>query len=75
MLHRVPMIELLKYGIFILHSIGLLLQTYLNHSSGVVALEWLDKDTLASAGWSDQTIKIRSSNTSQTKRIINSFAA
>jgi WD40 repeat protein len=29
---------------------------------------------LASAGWSDQTIKIWSSNTSQTKRTINTFA-
>jgi WD40 repeat protein len=38
-----------------------------------VALEWLDEDTLASAGWSDQTIKIWSSNKSQTKRKINTF--
>jgi hypothetical protein len=51
-----------------------LIQTYLNHSSGVVALEWLDEDTLASAGWSDQTIKIWSSNTSKTNGIINTFA-
>jgi hypothetical protein len=36
LLQRVPMTELLKYGLFHLHSIGLLLQTYLNHSSGMV---------------------------------------
>jgi WD40 repeat protein len=46
-----------------------LIRTYTNHSSGVVALEWLDNDTLASADY--QTIKIWSLTTGQTKRTIN----
>jgi WD40 repeat protein len=33
-------------------------------------LEWLDNDTLASAGYSDQTIKLWSPTTGQTKRTI-----
>ena len=59
MLHRVPMIELLKYGMFHLHSI------YSHHSSDVYALEWLDNVTLAS-GSSDQTIKLWSMTKDQT---------
>jgi WD40 repeat protein len=59
MLHRVPMIELLKYGMFHLHSI------YSQHSSDVYALEWLDNVTLAS-GSSDQTIKLWSMTKDQT---------
>jgi WD40 repeat protein len=47
-----------------------LITTYSQHSSDVYALEWLDNDTLASAGWSDQTIKLWSLTTGQTKRTI-----
>jgi len=47
-----------------------LITTYSQHSSGVVALEWLDNDTLASAGERDQTIKLWSPTTGQTKRTI-----
>jgi WD40 repeat protein len=47
-----------------------LIQTY-NHSSEVMAMEWLNKDTLASSGLMDQTIKIWSIATGQTKNIIN----
>ncbi len=35
-----------------------------------MALEWLDKDTLASAGWLDQGIKLWSLTTGQTKLTI-----
>jgi WD40 repeat protein len=42
--------------------------TYSQQSSGVYAMEWLDKDTLASSGWDDQTIKLWSPKTGQTKR-------
>jgi WD40 repeat protein len=48
-----------------------LITTYANHSSEVFALEWLDNDTLASAGQRDQTIKLWSPTTGQTKRTIN----
>jgi WD40 repeat protein len=44
-----------------------LITTYSQHSSGLQALEWLDNDTLASAGWTDQTIKLWSLTTGQTK--------
>ncbi len=47
-----------------------LITTYSQHSSGVYALEWLDKDTVASAGYYDQTIKLWSITTGQTKRTI-----
>ena len=47
-----------------------LITTYSQHSSGVYALEWLNKDTLASAGYSDETIKLWSPTTGQTKRTI-----
>ncbi len=47
-----------------------LITTYSQHSSQVYALEWLDKDTLASAGWTDKTIKLWSLTTGQTKRTI-----
>jgi WD40 repeat protein len=47
-----------------------LITTYSQHSSWVLALEWLDQDTLASAGYSDRTIKLWSPTTGQTKRII-----
>jgi WD40 repeat protein len=43
--------------------------TYSQHSSYVWALEWLDNDTLAS-GSNDQTIKLWSLTTGQTKRTI-----
>ncbi len=46
-----------------------LITTYSQHSSDVEALEWLDKDNLASAGW-DRTIKLWSATTGQTKQII-----
>ena len=48
-----------------------LIQTYTQHTSYVSALEWLDKDTLASCGGVDQIIKIWSVSTGQTKRTIN----
>ena len=47
-----------------------LITTYSQHSSGVFGLEWLDNDTLASAGYSDQTIKLWSPTTGQTKLTI-----
>jgi WD40 repeat protein len=47
-----------------------LITTYSQHSSGVWALEWLDNDTLASAGSLDRTIKLWSPTTGQTKRTI-----
>jgi WD40 repeat protein len=47
-----------------------LITTYSQHSSGVYDLEWLDNDTLASAGYSDETIKLWSLTTGQTKRTI-----
>jgi len=47
-----------------------LITTYSQHSSEVVGIEWLDKDTLASAGWEDRTIKLWSPTTGQTKRTI-----
>jgi WD40 repeat protein len=46
-----------------------LITTYSQHSSVVYAMEWLDNDTLAS-GSIDQTIKIWSPTTGQTKRTI-----
>ncbi len=46
-----------------------LIRTYSQHLSAVRALEWLDKDTLASGSF-DQTIKIWSLATSRTKRTI-----
>ena len=48
-----------------------LIQTYSQHSSQVLSLEWLDADTLASSGVSDRTIKIWALRTGQTKRTIN----
>jgi WD40 repeat protein len=48
-----------------------LFRTYSEHSSTVDAVEWLDKDTLASAGYFDLKIKIWSPKTGQTKRTIN----
>ncbi len=48
-----------------------LIMTYSNHSSSVLSLEWLDEDTLASAGWTDQTIELWSLTTGQTKLTIH----
>jgi WD40 repeat protein len=48
-----------------------LIRTYSQHSSVVYALEWLDKDTVASGGYIETTIKIWSISTGQTKQIIN----
>jgi WD40 repeat protein len=48
-----------------------LIKTYSQHSSHVYSLEWLDNDTLASAGWGDLAIKMWSLATGQTKRTIN----
>jgi WD40 repeat protein len=47
-----------------------LITTYSQHSSYVYALEWLDNDTLASAGYLDKAIKLWSATTGQTKRTI-----
>jgi WD40 repeat protein len=47
-----------------------LITTYSQHSWAVFGLEWLDNDTLASAGYIDQTIQIWSPTTGQTKRTI-----
>jgi WD40 repeat protein len=47
-----------------------LITTYSQHSPGVYALEWLDNDTLASAGYFDKTIKLWSPTTGQTKLTI-----
>jgi COMPASS component SWD3 len=46
-----------------------LITTYSQHLSLVFALEWLDNDTLASGSY-DQTIKLWSPTTGQTKRTI-----
>jgi target of rapamycin complex subunit LST8 len=46
-----------------------LITTYSQHSSWVYALEWLDQDTLASGSY-DNTIKLWSPTTGQTKRTI-----
>ena len=46
-----------------------LITTYSQHSSDVYGLEWLDSDTLASGSY-DQTIKLWSPTTGQTKRTI-----
>ncbi len=46
-----------------------LITTYSQHSSYVYALEWLDKDTLASGSY-ENTIKLWSPTTGQTKRTI-----
>jgi WD40 repeat protein len=46
-----------------------LFRTYLQHSSDVRTLEWLDNDTLASGSY-DKTIKLWSTTTGQTKRTI-----
>jgi WD40 repeat protein len=48
-----------------------LIQTYSQHLSEVSALDWLGKDTLASSGWLDKTIKKWALKTGQTKQIIN----
>jgi WD40 repeat protein len=50
-----------------------LIRTYSQHTYGVYAMEWLDKDTLASAGYYDQTIKIWSISSGQTKQTINGY--
>jgi WD40 repeat protein len=47
-----------------------LITTYSQHSSYVYALEWLDNDTMASAGHNDREIKLWSPTTGQTKRTI-----
>ncbi len=47
-----------------------LITTYSQHLSNVRAMEWLDNDTLASAGFSDKIIKIWSLSSGQTKREI-----
>jgi WD40 repeat protein len=47
-----------------------LITTYSNHSSYVNALEWLDSETLASAGQTDGAIKLWSLSSGQTKRTI-----
>jgi WD40 repeat protein len=50
-----------------------LITTYSQHSSAVYALEWLDKDTLASVGLTDVTIKLWSPTSGQTKRTIQTY--
>jgi WD40 repeat protein len=47
-----------------------LITTYSQHSSGVLAFEWLDSDTLASSGHYDDPIKIWSVISGQTKQEI-----
>ena len=48
-----------------------LVQTYASHNSYVYTVEWLDRDTLASSGAFDGTIKIWSLSSGLTKRTIN----
>jgi WD40 repeat protein len=50
-----------------------LITTYSQHSSQVLALEWLDNNTLASGSY-DRTIKLWSPTTGQTKRTIQTNA-
>jgi len=52
-----------------------LITTYSQHSSRVLALEWLDNDTLASAGYTDRTIKLWSPTTGETKLTIQTNQA
>ncbi len=52
-----------------------LIRTYSQHSDQVYALEWLDKDTLASGGDTNGTIKIWFLKTGQTKRTIQTNAS
>jgi WD40 repeat protein len=66
MLQHVLPIGQLKYGMFHLHLIGLLLQ-HIHNIHQMFALEWLDKDTLASGSYD---IKLWSPTTGQTKRTI-----
>jgi WD40 repeat protein len=47
-----------------------LITEYSRHSSSVADFEWSDKDTLASAGQTDQTIQVWSLTTGQTKKTI-----
>ncbi len=47
-----------------------LITTYSEHSSDVQALEWLDNDTLASAGYNIEPIKLWSPTTGQTNLTI-----
>jgi len=47
-----------------------LITTYSQHSDDVFALEWIDNETLASAGSYDKTIKLWYMTTGQTKRTI-----
>ncbi len=51
-----------------------LIRTYSQHSTDVKALEWLDNDTLASAGQTDGAIKKWSLKTGHTKRTIKTNA-
>jgi WD40 repeat protein len=55
---------------FLSSSKWILIRTYSHSSTEVNALEWLDADTLASAGNKDQKIKLWSLSTGQTKREI-----
>jgi WD40 repeat protein len=50
-----------------------LIRTYSNHSSEVESIAWLDEDTLASSGWTDEKIKIWSVRTGQTKLTIDAW--
>jgi WD40 repeat protein len=47
-----------------------LIRTYSDHPNGVLAMEWLDEDTMASSGYWDGPIKIWSVSTGKTKREI-----
>jgi WD40 repeat protein len=47
-----------------------LIRTFSEHSSSIWALEWLDKDTLASSGELNNTINLWSLSTGQTKQTI-----
>jgi len=51
-----------------------LVRTYSQHSSEVVGIEWLDEDTLVSAGWLDQTVQVWSLNTGLTRLVINTYS-
>jgi WD40 repeat protein len=52
-----------------------LIRTYTSHTSYVYALEWINNDTLASSGLSEQTIHIWSLSSGQILRTINPNSA
>jgi WD40 repeat protein len=70
MLQHVPGMQTVKIWNVLSSFNWTLITTYSQHTYAVYGLEWLDNDTLASAGYGDQTIQVWSPTTGQTKRTI-----